>query len=174
MRLEPGAAAPDFTATDWEGKSHRLADLPGRRWLAFFRYAGCPLCNLRVHHLIQRHADHTARGLSVLAVFQSPPESIASYVGKQRPPFPLLSDPEERLYGLYGVETSLAGYLSPANLGRLAQATANGFLPGRPDGSATRIPADFLIDAGGTIRRAYYGKVIADHLPFPDVDAFLT
>jgi peroxiredoxin Q/BCP len=173
MRLEPGARAPDFTASDWRGATVRLADVPGRRWLAFFRYAACPLCNLRVHHMIERHADLAARGLSILAVFQSPAASIAQHVGRQEPPFPLLSDPEERLYALYGLETSLVAAASPANLGRLAQAVRQGFVPGRPDGSVTRIPGDVLIEADGTIARAFYGRVIADHIPFEEVEAFL-
>ena len=99
MRLEAGARAPDFTATDWQGSALRLDDVHGRRWLAFFRYAACPLCNLRVHQMVKRHAEFAERGLSILAVFQSTAGSIARYVGQQRPPFPLLADPEERLYG---------------------------------------------------------------------------
>jgi peroxiredoxin Q/BCP len=173
MRLSEGTKAPDFEALDWKGKPIRLSAVPGKRWLAFFRYASCPLCNLRVHKIVGRHGELLGRGLSVLAVFQSPPGAIARNVGKQEPPFPIIADAAESLYGLYGVETSVAGYVSPRNFGRLAEALGKGFLPGRPDGSATRVPADFLIDSDGTIRRAFYGKVIADHIPFEDVDAFI-
>lgn len=173
MRLAEGTKAPGFETTDLAGKKLKLDELPGKKWLAFFRYAGCPLCNLQVHKIITRHDELAKRGLSVVAVFQSPRDSLAEKVGAQRPPFPLVPDPDERLYELYGVETSLAGYLSPGNLGRLANAVGQGFLPGKPEGSHTRVPADFLIDGDGTIRRAFYGKVIADHIPFGDVEAFL-
>ncbi|MEZ0229272.1 MAG: peroxiredoxin-like family protein [Planctomycetota bacterium] len=172
-RLAERAKAPDFETEDAAGRKLRLSEVPGKRWLAFFRYASCPLCNLQVSKIMKRHAELAAGGLTVLAVFQSPKESMAEYVGKQGPPFALVPDPEERLYALYGVETSFAGFVSPKNAGRLAKALASGFMPGKKEGSATRIPADFLIDADGTIARAYYGKVIADHIPLDDVVAFV-
>ena len=129
MRLSQGSKAPDFEARDWNGKTIRLSAVPGKRWLAFFRYASCPLCNLRVHQIVGKHEELTRGSLSVVAVFQSPSESIARNVGKQAPPFPIIADPDERLYALYGLETSLGGYLSPRNFGRLAHALALGFPP---------------------------------------------
>jgi len=174
MRIEPGAQAPDFQARSWDGHDHALADFRGQKlWLAFFRYASCPLCNLRVRDIIKRWDELQAKGLSVLAVFQSPAASIAEYVGTQAPPFPLIADPDERLYQLYGLDTSLAGFLSPRNLGRVTQALKAGFKPGRTEGSKTRIPGDFLVDASGRVRDAYYGEVIADHIPFERVEAFI-
>jgi peroxiredoxin len=174
MRLTTGAIAPSFEAQDWKERAHRLEDLRGHMvWLAFFRYASCPLCNLRVHQLIQRYDELTARDLRVLAVFQSPPASIARYVGEQEPPFPLLCDPEERLYGLYGLEHGLGAYVSPRNAPALTMATAKGFLPGKMEGTKTRIPADFLIDPEGVIQDVFYGSVIADHIPFERVERFL-
>ncbi len=83
-----------------------------------------------------------------------------------------MSDPDEKLYRLYGLETSFAGYVSPANLGRFASAISSGFGVGRMEGSKTRIPGDFLIDADGRIGSAYYGEVIADHIPFDRVERF--
>lgn len=173
MRLESGTQAPDFAATDHRGRRMRLSELAGPRWLAFFRYASCPLCNLRVGQLVARHEALAARGLQVVAVFQSPAESIARHAGALDPPFPLVADPTEELYRLYGLETSLLGLLSPSNLGPLSRAVASGLLPGRIEGSVTRIPGDFLVRADGTIGQAYYGHVIADHIPFSDVETFL-
>lgn len=174
MRITIGERALDFTARTWKGDTVRLSDSAGtKRWLAFFRYASCPLCNLRVRDIGRRYEQLTEAGLVVLAVFQSPAESVAEYVGTQEPAFPLICDPEEDLYRLYGLETSLAGFLSPMNLGRVAAATKAGFKPGRMEGSKTRIPGDFLIDEEGFVRDAFYGKVIADHIPFERVEAFV-
>ena len=47
-----------------------------------------------------------------------------------------------------------------------------GYLPNKIEGSMTTMPADFLIDAAGVIRRAYYGKDEGDHLPFEEVKQF--
>ena len=41
------------------------------------------------------------------------------------------------------------------------------------DSALSRMPADFLIDAAGTIRVAYYGKDMGDHLSFDAVEAFV-
>lgn len=175
MRISPPAEAPDLTLDTWDGSTVRLADHRGRKvWLAFFRYASCPLCNLRVHQMIERHAGYAESGLDVLGVFQSPPGSMRRYVATQAPPFPLLCDPEERVYARYGCESSLAGYVAPTNGPVLARAMSQGFLPGRMEGTKTRLPADFLIDEEGVVQEAFYASAIADHIPFERVDAFLS
>ncbi len=174
MRLQEGTPAPAFDALVWNGEKLRLSDYAGKKlWLGFYRYASCPLCNLRIHDLIKRYDDFKAKGLNVAAIFQSPPESIAEYVGKQAPPFPLVCDPQEKLYKLYGLESGLGAYLSPKNLGPGAKAIRLGFMPGKMEGTKTRIPGDFLIGPDGRIQKAFYGEVISDHIPFEEVEKFL-
>lgn len=174
MRIQPGQPAPDFTATVFRREPLVLSSLRGRKvWLAFFRYAGCPLCNLRVHQMIQRHDAWQAKGLSIVAVFQAPVDEVAANVGEQNAPFPIVCDPDEKLYALYGVEASLAGFLSPKNIPLAAEALKAGFGPGTMHGTKTRLPADFLIDEQGTVRESFYAPVIGEHIPFERVDAFL-
>jgi len=145
----------------------------GKVWLAFFRYASCPFCNLRVSEIVARHDDLTAAGVTVVGVVQSPPERVPEFMGKQNPPFTLLCDPSERLYGLYGLEASLRGYAHPSNVGVLAKAARAGFVPSpKMDGTKTRHPADFLIDEDGRIQDAFYADVISAHIPFHRVERF--
>lgn len=173
MRIATGNLAPDFTATVYAREPLTLSQLRGRKvWLAFFRYAGCPLCNLRVHQMIGRYAGWESQGLSIVAVFQAPVDEVAANVGEQDAPFPIVCDPDEKLYRLYGLEHSLAGYLSPKNLPLLAEALKEGFTPGPMHGTKTRLPADFLIDESGRIVEAFYAPVIGEHIPFERVDAF--
>jgi hypothetical protein len=47
------------------------------------------------------------------------------------------------------------------------------FFPGPTDGTKTRLPGDFLIDEQGVLRDVFYGRDIAEHLPFERVEAFL-
>ncbi|MHC4164861.1 MAG: redoxin domain-containing protein [Planctomycetota bacterium] len=106
-----GDRAPFFLATTWLGEEIELESYRGRRlWLAFFRFASCPLANLRIHEISKRH-DLSADGLRIIAVFPSSRERIAAHVGKQNPPFPLVSDPREELYMLYGLRASVAGLI---------------------------------------------------------------
>jgi len=175
MRLKRGDAAPVFNAVDLAGRTVRLAEWRGRNLLlSFFRYASCPLCNLRISELIRHHSELRQQGLHILAFFQSPPERLRQYAARQDPPFPLVADPDHRIYRLYGVESSWSGFLKGAlRVGSLATATARGFLPGPMDGHKHLIPADFLIDSRLVIRKAYYGDDIGDHLPLADIRQWL-
>lgn len=174
MRMTAGSTAPDFTATVYRRDPLTLSSLRGQKvWLAFFRYAGCPLCNLRVHQMIQRYDGWEAKGLKIVAVFQAPVAEVETNVGEQNAPFPIVCDPGEKLYALYGLEASLAGYLSVKNLPKMAEALKEGFTPGTMHGTKTRLPADFLIDENGKIVETFYADTIGDHIPFERIEAFL-
>jgi peroxiredoxin len=175
MRLTPGSPAPDFSADSLDGGKHTLADYAGQLlWLGFFRFATCPLCNLRVHQLV---ADwpRVAGRINYLSIFQSPPERFEGYVSKQNPPFPVVSDPEMHLFKLYRVETSVLAAFSGTVVSKMGQARKLGMplFDGPKDGGSFRVPADFLIDQSGVLRVCRYGKNIADSIPTEDVEKFL-
>jgi peroxiredoxin Q/BCP len=170
MRLVPGTLAPDFEARDHRGANIRLSELRGSPvLLSFYRYASCPLCNLRVRELTLAREELGTLGLHMLAVFQSTPDHISEYAGNQQPPFPLLADPAMALYRRYGVERDWLGLLHPATLLTGWKALRAGFRPGAIDGPFDRMPADFLIDAEGRIAIAYYARDPGDHLPLPQL-----
>ena len=175
MRLKPGDRAGDFDTQDLEGRRITLKDYAGSRLLlSFHRYASCPLCNLRVHQLIRNQDRFNDQGLQVLAVFQSPPESIIKYVGRQKAPFPLVADPQHVMYRAYGVETSWGGFVKGGlRVVSLTRALGLGFRPGHMEGRIALVPADFLIGPDLTINHAYYGRDIGDHLSLPAIEAWL-
>lgn len=173
MRLQEKQKAPDFTVADLSDQEISLADYKGRQVLvSFYRYASCPFCNLRVAELMEKEAGWRALGLDLVAFFQSPAASILEHAGKQKPPFPILPDPNRDIYRLYGVESSLGGFLKAfASPDRLYEAVIKRkFKPGKMEGKKTLLPADFLIDAKGDIQIAYYGKDISDHLPVDAIE----
>ena len=175
-RLKPGTTAPAFEATSLRGETIRLADrLDQPLWLAFFRFASCPLCNFRIHQLVGQWPKRFAhRPFRMLAVFQSPPEKLDVYVSRHEPQFTVIANPALDLYRLYGVEASLRKAFSGQVLEGLVGAAKAGLpLVGVPDGPAFRIPADFLIAPGGTIHTAFYGANMADHIAFETVDEWL-
>ena len=175
MRIQPGQPAKNFTTEDISGNAITLNDYAGQKvMLSFYRYAACPLCNLRVHDLIQHYASFINRNLSLVAVFQSPSASIRRYVGKQDIPFPVIADPERRLYRLYGVESSWPGFIwGSLRLPTVASALMKGFLPGKMEGVKSMVSADFLIGPDSTIQVAYYGSDIGDHLPIEKINEWL-
>jgi thioredoxin-dependent peroxiredoxin len=175
MRLKKGDKAPLFTSRDIAGQDIGLGKLGGKKvLLSFYRYASCPLCNLRVNQLIRLYPELSAKDLQVIAIFQSPLESILQYVGKQDAPFPIIPDPQQDLYRTYRVETSWAGFAKAGlQVSKLLASTKLGFLPGRVEGDMNRVPADFLIDEEGIIHTAFYGIDISDHLPEEDIIRFV-
>ena len=164
-----------MTGTTATGERFDLDELRGQKiWLAFFRYASCPLCNLRVSEISARHTSLQAAGLTVVGVVQSPPERVAEFMGTQKPPFTMVCDPSEALYGRFGLETSLRGYAHPKNIAVMAQAAKAGFVPSpKMDGSKTRLPADFLIDQNHMLADVFYADIISAHIPFERVEHFV-
>jgi peroxiredoxin len=173
--MQPGQSAKNFTIEDIAGTTVSLTDYRDKHlMLSFYRYASCPLCNLRVQHLIQQYPSYSQKGLQMIAVFQSPQASIRKYVGKQDIPFPVIADPERILYQEYGVESSWIGFIKGSlRLSALTSAATKGYLPGKMEGQKSIIPADFLICPDLTIQVAYYGKDIGDHLPIQKIHEWL-
>jgi thioredoxin-dependent peroxiredoxin len=178
-RLSVGLAAPNFQMEDIFGNRIDLQAYRGRPLLlSFFRNAACAICNLRVHKLIQQYPSWQAAGLDVVAVFESPRANMLQYVGKQDAPFPIIGDPQARLYDLYGVETSeekvKATMAAPNAQNIIQEAAAAGYTLTPEEGSNFhRIPADFLIDGDGIIRQVFYADLLGEHIAFADIEAFL-
>lgn len=175
-KLRVGEQAPDFTADTLDGGAVTLSELRGKPvWLAFFRYAACPLCNFRVHQLLSVWPKSFAdRNFVMLGVFQSPGRKLEGLVKRHDPPFKIVSDPNLELYVKYHLESSLRGALGKDVRKALAGASKAGIPIVRPwDGPAHRVPADFLLDGHGMIKSVFYGENIAQHIPFEEVSTFL-
>ncbi len=177
MRLSEGMPAPDFKATDMFGQPIDLESRAGKPvLLSFLRNGACALCNLQVHKLIRHYDQLHAAGLEIIAVFESPVESVTQHVGKQDSPFPIIADPEARLYALYGVESAeekFADGLSAKQTALVGEAAAIGYsLTPEAGSNFFRLPADFLIGGDGIIRRALYSEAVGDHLSFAEIEQF--
>jgi len=177
MRLEAGAGAPAFTAETVRGDTISLESFVGRFvLLMFFRYASCPMCNLRLHDFARNHADLRRRGLDVVAFFHSPARSIRAHAGRKEYPFHLVADPRMNVYRAWGVETSWPRFLSsmvrPGFYVDWVRAMRHGYWGGMAVQMAS-MPADFLIGPDQRILRAHYGRDIGDHLPVREIESLL-
>jgi peroxiredoxin len=175
MRLKENTLAPDFEFTDLEGGKHSLLEFRGRKVLiSFFRYSACPLCNLRVHQMIQKYKSWHQRNLEIIAIFASSEENMRQYVGTQNPPFYLFGDENRKIYKLYGVEKSLLGlFLGMFSLKKFCAAFRQGFFIGKMDTDLRSMPADFLIDEDGIIKQSFYSNDIGEHIDFDRIEKFL-
>lgn len=166
-QLVPNEAGRPFRMADLEGNMVSLDSYRGSYlFLSFQRYAGCPLCNLRLHELAEATPKLRARGIEILAFMESPRKSILKALKGEHLPYPIIPDPELEVYRLYGVGSSWGGYaLGALRLGKMYQAVVKHRLPmGKAEGEMALLPAEFLIDPSGVVALAHYGRDIGDHL----------
>jgi peroxiredoxin len=167
--------APDFHCTDIFDKKISLSALRGKTvLLSFFRYSGCPWCNLAIHRLTLEAPKFKSKGLEIITFVQSSRENIIKDIVERHtptPPFTLIADPKRNIYNLYGVQDSLvAGAKSVIELPSWVDAHfRKGFKQTHVDGSLLLVPAQFVINPQGAVEIAHYGTNYNDHLPFIEI-----
>lgn len=168
-RLAVDQTAPNLPIQDAFGASIPLPATGGRvTLLTFFRNAGCPVCRLRFHELEQNADKLRQAGIASVAVFESDPARLKTYIENAIPYTKLVGDPELKLYNAYGVERSWGGVFTAMFHGVMGKASAGKKLfngPQKTDGHMNRMEAEFLIDAQGRILYAHYGAYVGDHTP---------
>lgn len=179
MYLETNISAPVFKLVDIFGRTIDLENYKEKRVLiAFFRHAGCPFCNLRVHELTKTHEMLKQKGMEMIFFFESKERVLLrSIFHKDVSPIPLISDPEKEWYGAYGLETS--GYKSAVgHLTGFIQSTIKAKMKGLPvhamaDGeSISTMPAEILLDKGLIIKKLHYSQKLTDRLPMEEIQTF--
>lgn len=139
-------------------------------FIGFFRHAGCPFCNLRVHALTKIYADLKAKGMEMIFFFESKETVLLkSIFHKEVSPIPLIADPQKIMYNAYGLENS--GLKSAAShITSFVQTAFKARMKGLPvhmmaDGeSISTIPAEFLLDKGLIIKKVHYSQGLNDRI----------
>lgn len=171
QKIKEGQAAPTFVVVDSKGDTINLEKYKGKKvFLAFFRYASCPVCNFRMNEIIQNYDSIQSKGYEFIAVFESNNQTLQQYLSETQVPFPIVGDPDLVLYKKYGVQKSfwrmVGSMFNKKTRSNLKEGKV--LVKGKNlkrDGNMSRIPADFLIDENGVVTKAYYGTNIGDHLP---------
>ena len=165
MKINAGQAIEPLTLPTIRGSEVSVPDEEGR-WvhLQFRRFAGCPICNLHLRTMAQRHDEIRAAGIRTVALFHSTDEDMQPYQGDL--PFDAVADPGKSRYRQFGVESSAWSVLHPAVLipflkGIFAR-HRYGMFAG-DEGGHLGLPADFLIGPDGVIAHAKYGRHAYDH-----------
>jgi peroxiredoxin len=174
MRLLPDQVAPPFSVETVDGESVSLEQFAGKPLLLMFhRYAGCPMCNIRLHEFARRFPELHERGLEAVAFFHSPASEIRKHAGGRKYPFVIASDPKFHVYRKYGVETSwprlAMALVQPSVYADFLKAARQGFHGGRMPRQLAKMPADFFIRPDATIHTVHYGSGIADHLTMEQI-----
>ncbi|MEO0473071.1 MAG: peroxiredoxin-like family protein [Bacteroidota bacterium] len=167
-RLQTGDRAPIVSIQDIDGENLQFSTNQ-KTYLVFFRFTGCPICNIRVHELAAAHKELQAKGYEPIIVFESTAEALQQYRKDTGLPFRMISDPEGTLYRAYGVKKSVWTVINTVGNKEAKSRMQEGkaLYDGKEyksDGSMTRRTAEFVIGQNGRIEIAHYGKNLADHL----------
>jgi peroxiredoxin len=173
MRLVAPAQAPALDLVDIHGQPILIGHSGRLTLLSFFRDAACPFCNFRIYELTNRHAELSALGLEIVAVFSASQAEVLRFAGHRPRPFPLAADPTSTAHEIYGIERSLWRKLK-AIVSRVPTLLKGMRLVGLAGlNTSNLMPADFLIDERGRIVEAYYGSDAGDRIPIERVEQFL-
>lgn len=177
--LAINVSAPTFELIDIYGRTINLEAYQGKKvFIGFFRHAGCPFCNLRVHALQKEYEDLKAKNLEMIFFFESKERILLSSTFHQEiSPIPLISDPEKIWYQTYGIESS-AAKSAKSHLTSFIQTAIKAKLKGLPmhpmaDGeSINTMPAEFLLDEELIIRKIHYAKGLNDRMSMAHIYDF--
>ncbi|MEQ9468355.1 MAG: redoxin domain-containing protein [Ekhidna sp.] len=180
ITLDINAPAPVFKLIDIFDREIDLTAYRGKKVLiAFFRHAGCPFCNTRVHNLLTNHKELKTKGLEMIFFFESKKALLlSSNFHKTISPIPLISDPEKIWYDAYGVESS-ALKSAKSHFTSFFQKVFEAKKKGLPvhwmagEESIKTIPAEFLMDERGTIRKVHYASGLRDRMAMDEILKFL-
>ena len=110
-------------------------------------------------------------GAQVVLVGMGTPSESAEFAAKFNVPFPLVADPEKKLYRKFELkQMSTLGFFSPSVALKGVAAMVGGHGIGKPQGDVRQLPGVFIINTAGQIVFSHFSGNPADH---PDLKAIL-
>lgn len=174
-RIKVGDHIDELNLPAIDGTLFSIDHVAGKRYLlSFFRFAGCPFCNMRVHDLVKHYAEFGAN-FTIVGVFDSSLENLQRHAEDHQSPFPLLADVENTYYRRFGVERSVWGVIKGIvlRMPRVLYAVfVKGFIPRAIEGNITTMPLNILVDETGVVQYTHYGRDEGDHIPLTTLREF--
>lgn len=141
------------TLTAIDGTEVPLPDPDRLLHLQFRRFAGCPVCNLHLRSIVNRHEEILAAGVREVVVFHSSRQELLTHAGDL--PFAVVADPDKHLYREFGVESAPRSLLDPRAWPGIVRGVRAALRRGDPKpalrvaGGRFGLPGDFLIAPDG-------------------------
>lgn len=103
--LQVGAAAPEVSALDQDGKTVNLKDVyaKGPTLVYFYPKAMTGGCTKQACSLRDNWEALKAKGIQVLGVSGDTPEKQKEFINKENLPFTLIADPDSKVADAFGV-----------------------------------------------------------------------
>ncbi len=141
--------APDFKATDQNGKEIRLKDLvkEGKVVLVFYRGYWCPYCNKELSRLQDSLQLIKDKGATLIAISPEKPENISKTVEKTKAEYSILYDEGLKIMKAYEVDFEV-----PENtITRYRNAGIDLEKSNGGNGKYLPVPAIYIIDKESTV-----------------------
>ena len=117
--LAIGAAAPDFTLPDADGREHSLASLRGKSGtLILFVATQCPVSNAYNERMQKLAEEYKAKGVNVVGINSNSTESAAEvkqHAAEKGLNFTILKDPGNQIADRYDAQVTPEAYLLDAS-----------------------------------------------------------
>lgn len=113
--LKVGDKAPEFNGIDQDGKLISLKDFKGRKLiLYFYPKDDTPGCTAEACNLRDNYDDLLKKGFAIIGVSADDESSHKKFIAKYVLPFPLITDKDKKIIGMYGAwgEKNLYGKIS--------------------------------------------------------------
>jgi hypothetical protein len=176
-RIEPGHIIEPQEFLDVRSERVRIPDLRHLVHLQFRRFAGCPVCDLHLHAIAQRHGELLAASIREVVVFHSTAENLLPHA--RNLPFTVIADPDKCRFAEFGVESGARALLDPRvwvpivrgvtrSLGRVVRREQSSPTL-NPHGGRFGLPAEFLIAGDGKVLACKYGSHAYDQWPVDEI-----
>lgn len=169
-----GDSAPDAELPDTTGASRRLSEFwqRGPALVIFLRHFGCSCLAERWEKLKEELPVYQQKGAEALGICQGDPERAADVATRRGYSFPLLCDPERKVYELYGlVEGTAAQILHDFSWKPGDRQTGEQLLSSRRGSEQAlvdnpwQLPGEFVIDGNGRVALAHRYQYCEDFPP---------
>lgn len=166
---QPGDVLPDLALDDVEGATLTLDALTaqGPALLIFFRFAGCPACNIALPYYAETlWPVLRARGIPLVAFSPQQPDRLVEIKRRHDLPFAVATDRDNQLARLLGIAFVPDDRPSPPPAGWIGEVTGTGSweLPQ---------PAALLLGPGRVVQRLHVSPDWLDRPEAADILAWL-
>ncbi|MFX1321591.1 MAG: peroxiredoxin-like family protein [Promethearchaeota archaeon] len=151
-KINVGDKAPLFKLESFNAGSIDLAELLGDQKvvLIFSRYFGCPLCQLDLKELMERHSEIEKKGAKILYITQSGEKVANEFIKKENIKFPIIPSSKDDLYAEYGLGVMEAEAIKQVKV-RFKESIKAGIKHGEYEGWEKQGPGQFIINQEGKI-----------------------
>lgn len=170
-RVKQNDDVSSFVVEDYQGNQINLKQYLGKKvFLGFYRGTACPFCLGRVKQLIKLYPELHAKGIEVILFIPAKKETILSTSKDVTAPFPIVADPDQKIFEQFGVVNSkLVIMRSMVKPLRMVKYLLNNPFNLRLFVEESKFPLEVMLSEKLKIERALYGKSLGDYLPLNEL-----